>query len=97
MMLLRFIVLAGLIIAIGVAAPARATMAGADALPGANPIEQKKDSDVPRPRPTPGPKDMVLALSKVDADIAEQKKKADPPPRRAPSPAPKTVAKTISF
>ena len=65
MMLLRFIVIAGVLVAISVYAPARAASAhpatrgmGATMALGADTVEQKKKDDTPRrPRPKPGPKD----------------------------------------
>ena len=83
MMLLRFIVLFGVVVAIGLYAPMRAT--AREAAPSAIEtalVEQKKEADPPRPRPTPGPRDNVFA-----ADSNEQKK-ADPP-RPRPKPGPK--------
>ena len=64
MILLRFIILAGVVVAIGVYAPARAATARADSsVPakvafGSDTVEQKKKADSPpRPKPRPGPKD----------------------------------------
>ncbi len=58
MMLLRFIALAGVLIAIGIYAPMRATADVPNAAFASEVIEQKKKTETPpRPKPRPGPKD----------------------------------------
>lgn len=60
MKLLRFIVLAGVLLAIGSYAPTRAVAASSDAATiafYADSLTQKKAEKPPRPRPKPGPKD----------------------------------------
>ncbi len=58
MMLLRFIVLASVLIAIGVYAPTRAQAAVPSAAFASETVEQKKKADTPpRPKPRPGPRD----------------------------------------
>ena len=87
-MLLRFIVLFGVVVAIGLYAPMRATAqeeAPADSAFDMALVEQKKE-EVPRPRPTPGPRDNVRN-SAFAADFTE--KKAETPPRPRPKPGPK--------
>lgn len=92
-MLPRFIVLAGVLLAIGVTAPTRAMAADAVAASGpttfdAGVADKKDDGDVPRPRPTPGPKDQVATLIGFNFEASEQKKAAAPP-RPRPKPGPK--------
>lgn len=89
MMILRFIVLAGVLVTIGFYAPTRAT--AADSAPALSAfdsklVEQKKDDEVPRPRPTPGPKDISPAVSVFDFN---EQKKTETPPRPRPKPGPK--------
>lgn len=60
MMLLRFVILAGVIILVGACAPARAVAAvPAETMWAIRSelTEQKKGDPPPRPRPKPGPKD----------------------------------------
>lgn len=60
MMLLRFIILAGVVVAIGFYVPTRASAADLAATPSAlsgNKLEPMKAEAPPRPRPRPGPKD----------------------------------------
>ena len=85
-MLLRFIILTGVLVAVGVYAPVRAT--AMESAPAASSfsaalLEQKHEVDPPRPRPTPGPRDNAFA-----ADFNQQKK-AETPPRPRPKPGPK--------
>ena len=84
MILLRLIILAGVVVAIGLYAPMRAT--ADDVAPPLSelsaPLTEQKKDEVPRPRPTPGPKDNVFAV-----DYNE--KKAETPPRPRPKPGPK--------
>lgn len=88
-MLPRFIIFAGVLLAIGVTAPTRATAADVATAPFyAGVADKKGDGEVPRPRPTPGPKDQVATLISFNSDASEQKK-ADPPPRPRPKPGPK--------
>ncbi len=89
MMLLRFIILAGVAVFIGLYAPMRATaddvaptLSELSALELSAPSAEQKKDEVPRPRPTPGPRDSVFA-----ADFSE--KKAETPPRPRPKPGPK--------
>ena len=58
MMLLRFIILASVVVAIGFCVPTRAMAANNAATPSAwnSDIAEKADKP-PRPRPKPGPKD----------------------------------------
>ncbi len=93
MMLTRFIILAGVLLVIGVYAPARAMVVGAVAASAptvldAGVADKKDGGDVPRPRPTPGPKDQVMTLIGFNFGASEQKK-ADTPPRPRPKPGPK--------
>lgn len=93
MMLPRFLIFAGVLLVIGVYAPARAT--AADAVAASAPVafdagvaDKKDGGDVPRPRPTPGPRDQVAMLIAFHFEASEQKK-AETPPRPRPKPGPK--------
>ena len=89
MMLLRFVVIAGVLVATGVYAPARAAAMPVAFTPTLAEKDKKGGGDVPRPRPTPGPKDSNTKLLSFNSNLFEQKKKADPPPRPKPKAGPK--------
>lgn len=60
MMLLRFVIIAGVIVLVGASAPPRAVAAvpaGAAGVTNADWADQKKADSPPRPKPKPGPKD----------------------------------------